>query len=110
MIPAATATAIEAIAALAKAGGSAYAGAAQGDMQEEEMALQRRKLLLDEQARQDQFRREDKQNADMMEERRRVGITGAPASSINLLSGLAGLRNGLSQNNGLDVLNLLAKG
>ncbi len=110
MIPAATAAAIEAIAALAKAGGSAYAGAAQGDMQEEELALQKRKLLLEEQARQDQFRRQDKQDADLMAERRGAGITNAPANSIGLLSGLAGLRNGLSQSNGLDVLNLLSKG
>jgi hypothetical protein len=45
-----------------------------------------------------------------MAERRGAGITSAPANSIGLLSGLAGLRNGLSQNNGLDVLNLLSKG
>ena len=102
--------ALLALSTLGQATGAAYAGSVQGDAMDEQNALARRKLLLEEQHRGEDMRRDDERYADTLAAQRRAAAQAAPANSIGLLSGLANLRQGLTRSNGIDVLGYLAKG
>lgn len=107
MVPAVIA-AISAIAALAQAGGAMKQGQVQGDTLDEQEAANKRKLLMDQQNRDQDIRIGNQRYADTLATQRRSEAQNAPANSINLLSGLNGLRNSNSHANGLDVLGMLA--
>lgn len=107
-IPAATSAAISAIAALAQAGGMGVAGYMQGEAQDEQNELARKRLLLEQQNLEQERRRSDARYAETMAANHRAEVNAAPMNSVNLLSGIANLRNGMTHANGVDVLGYLS--
>jgi hypothetical protein len=107
-ISAGTMLALSAISSLAQAGGMGLAGMAQGEAAEEQAKLAKKKMLLDEQNRMEDLRRDDARYSESRTNARRAELNAAPANSISMLSGISNLRNGMSHSNGLDVLSLLS--
>lgn len=107
-IAAGTLLAMSAISSLAQAGGMGLAGMAQGDAADEQAKLAKKKLLMDQQYRAEDLRRDDARQAEALAIQRRGELGAAPGNSIGLLSGISNLRNGMSHSNGLDVLGFLS--
>jgi len=107
-ISAGTIAAISALSALASAGGAGMAGYFQGQSQDRQLALEKKKQLQDQQNREEDLRINASRYDDTMAANHRQEVSQRPMESINLLSGLSNLRQGYSRPTGLDALGYLA--
>lgn len=110
MVPAATLAAISAISALAKAGGAAAGGYFAGQDSEEQRKLAKRKMLIDQQNREEDLLRDDARYADTSAANRRAELGAKPMGSLNFLTGITNLRQGLARPTSLDYLGYLTGG
>jgi len=108
-ISAGTLAAISALSALAQAGGAGAAGYYGAEAAEKDRKFRERQWLQSLQDQEDAKATDKSRYADSMAANRRAELNQKPVNSVGLLSGLAGLRRGMSQSSNLDVLGYLAR-
>lgn len=109
-ISAGTMLAITALSSLAQAGGMAAQGQAQGQMSEADRKLRERQFLREMQERDEDQAFGRLQHRDNQARMDRAEVANRPMNNISMLSGLAGLRQGMSRSTPIDVLGFLSGG
>lgn len=102
-ISAGTMLAITALSSLAQAGGAGAMGYFQGKSQEDAIKWDKKKWLREMQER-------DEDQAQNNLRYREEKVAAAPANSLNMLSGISNLSQGMAKSSPLDYLGYLARG
>lgn len=109
-IEAGTLLAISALSALAQAGGAGAAGYFGAKAEEDALKLKKRQMLQEQQNIDEDRRIADSRYNDAQATQHRQEMANKPMESINMLSGLSNLRQGMGRSSNLDVLGYLSRG